>query len=512
MTEPSPELDEGIPVPPPAAAMMEALRGLGYSLPEAVADIIDNSISAAARNIWITFHWAGRHSFIAIVDDGAGMSERDLLVALTVGSRDPRAVRADSDLGRFGLGLKTASFSQARSLTVASRCAGAENAIFRWDLDFIGRVNDWRLLRGPREESDDRIRAIEQLASGTVVLLENLDRVVGLSSPSDRPSQDEFLANIDRVEQHLAMVFHRYVDGAPPALRIFINGQDERHRVRPWDPFLTRHPATIATPIERIGLVEIQGFVLPHRDRLSDKEFESAAGPEGWTAQQGFYVYRGRRLMEPGSWLGLGETRAWTKEEPYKLARLRIDLPNTADAEWKIDVRKSTAAPPDFLKARLRDLALYVRAQARKVLAFRGSPNQAQGGDVTRAWAVIDTGRDGQIRYRINREHPAVRQVLEYGGDVATAVEGMLRVIETTVPIQRLWLDTVDPREVEASMDGHDSAAVEPVMRLVFGQLVHGDGLSPDEARHRLLRTEPFQRFPELIANIAATIHQSGAS
>lgn len=122
-------------------------------------------------------------------------------MALTVGSRDPRAVRADSDLGRFGLGLKTASFSQARSLTVASRCAGAENAIFRWDLDFIGRVNDWRLLRGPREESDDRIRAIEQLASGTVVLLENLDRVVGLSSPSDRPSQDEFLANIDRVEQ-----------------------------------------------------------------------------------------------------------------------------------------------------------------------------------------------------------------------------------------------------------------------------------------------------------------------
>jgi hypothetical protein len=312
------------------------------------------------------------------------------------------------------------------------------------------------------------------------------------------------------------MVFHRYVDGAPPALRIFINGRDERHRIRPWDPFLTRHPATIATPIERIqssgGLVEIQGFVLPHRDRLIDREFESAAGPEGWTAQQGFYVYRGRRLMDPGGWLGLGEGRAWTREEPYKLARLRIDLPNTADAEWKIDVRKSTASPPDFLKGRLRDLALHVRAQARKVLAFRGSPNQAQAGGVTRAWAVIEAGRDGHIRYRINREHPAVRQVLEYGGDVATAVEGMLRIIETTVPIQRLWLDTVDPREVEASMEGHDSAAVEPIMRLVFGQLVHGDGLSPDEARHRLLRTEPFQRFPELIANIAATVHQSGAS
>src|SRR5262249_36068193 len=160
---------------------------------------------------WVTFHWAGRDSFLVIADDGLGMSDQELLGALTVGSRDPRAVREVSDLGRFGLGLKTASFSQARRLTVASRDGGGEDAIYRWDLDYVGEVNDWRLLRGTREGSRERICVIEELASGTAVLLENLDRVVGQGPASDRRSHGQFLANVDRVEQHLAMVFHRYI-------------------------------------------------------------------------------------------------------------------------------------------------------------------------------------------------------------------------------------------------------------------------------------------------------------
>jgi len=508
--------DESVTLPPPAAATMEALRGLGYTLAAAVADIIDNSISAGAQNVWLTFHWVGRDSFISIVDDGHGMSAPELLVALTLGSRDPRNPRARDDLGRFGLGLKTASFSQCRVLTIATHREGAGTATFRWDLDYVAQVNDWKVLSGARDGSSERISSINDLAAGTVVLLENLDRVVPPVAASDRRAQDEFLAQVDRVERHLAMVFHRYIEGAPPALRIFINGRDERHRVRAWDPFLTRHPATIGTPIERIqssaGVIEIQGFVLPHRDRLSSDAFEAAAGPEGWTAQQGFYVYRGRRLILAGSWLGLGETRGWTKEEPYKLARLRVDLPNSADTEWKIDVRKSTAEPPDFLKARLRDLAQHVRQQARRVFAFRGSPSQTLPGDMDRAWVVIEPGREGHVRYCVNREHPAIRHVLERGGDLSESIEGMLRIIEATVPVQRIWLDAVDRGDIEVQVTGSDeSDAIAPVMRLVFGHLVAGEGLSLVEAKRRLLRTEPFQKFPQLVEEIAATTYQAGA-
>jgi hypothetical protein len=368
---------QGVHAPPPAAATLEALRGLGYTLPTATADLIDNCLSAGAENVWLVFHWAGRDSYISILDDGHGMISEEIVTALTLGSLNPTLPRASGDLGRFGLGLKTASLSQGRRLTVGSRRRKGEVSAFRWDLDHIARVDDWQLLPGADEDSRVRLSPLDDLASGTLVLLENLDRVIPPAEVSNRRAQDDFLALVDRVEEHLGMVFHRYLEGVQPHVRIFINGGEGRHRVRPWDPFLARHPATIATPVERIqspaGMIEVQGFVLPHRDRLGDTAFEAAAGPEGWTAQQGFYVYRGRRLLLPGSWLGLGAGRAWTKEEPFKLARLRLDIPNSADAAWKIDVRKSNAEPPEFLKGRLRDLAEYVRNQARRVFAFRGS-------------------------------------------------------------------------------------------------------------------------------------------
>ncbi len=511
-TSAAPDPNLGIRAPPPAAATMEALRGLGYTLPTAIADLIDNSISAGAGNIWLTFHWAGRESFISILDDGCGMNGEELLVALTIGSRDPRAPRPTNDLGRFGLGLKTASFSQGRRLTVAAHRTGDAEAILRWDLDHVARVNDWEVLRGADKDSMERISVIRDIPSGTLVLLEKLDRVVTAVDPSDRRAQDEFLAQIDRVEQHLAMVFHRYLEGRPSELRIFINGREDRHRVRPWDPFFSADAATIATPVERIhsaaGLVEVQGFVLPHHDRLNESAFETAAGPEGWTAQQGFYVYRGRRLLLPGSWLGLGGARAWTKEEPYKLARLRLDLPNSADAEWKIDVRKLSAEPPDFLRPRLRDLAQYVRQQARKVFAFRGPTDHGATKVLERAWEAVEVGREGQVRYRVNRRHPAVRQLLECSGDLAKAIEAVLRVVEETVPVQRIWLDAIERGDVgEAPPQGADPAAIEPIVRLIFDQLVTGDGLTHAEAKRRILQTEPFQNFPQLVDDISKGNH-----
>jgi hypothetical protein len=252
-------------------------------------------------------------------------------------------------------------------------------------------------------------------------------------------------------------------------------------------------------------LIEVQGYVLSHRDRLGEAIFEDAGGLEGWTAQQGFYVYRGRRLLVPGSWLGLGGGRTWTKEEPFKLARLRLDIPNSADADWKIDVRKSSAEPPDFLKPRLRDLAEYVRHQARRVFAFRGSGDARSPGEVERAWTVAEGGPGDSVRYRVNRKHPAVSQVLERAGELAPAVEAMLRIIEETVPVQRIWLDAVERGDVAAPAGGSaEAAAVEPVIRLIFAQLVDVEGLSAAEAQRRLLRTEPFQKFPELVAKLAA--------
>lgn len=328
--------------PPRAGMLIELLRGLGYSTATAIADIVDNSISADARRVDIHFEWAGSDSWVRISDDGLGMDDAGLEAAMQLGARDPRAVRDPGDLGRFGMGLKTASFSQARGLTVLSHQAGGSATCLRWDLDVLegqGRA-DWPLIEGPAPGSENRLELPEGAKSGTVVLWEGLDRIV-----TEGFSADDMLELVDNVDAHLAMTFQRLIGAGPGQIDLRLNGR----RVRPWDPFLTGHPGkALETPEYRLmGTPEVvvQCHVLPHKDRLSPEEYRNAAGPEGWTSQQGVYIYRNRRLLAVAGWMRLGERgRQWTRDEPHRLARIRLDIPNSADAEWGINVLKSTAS------------------------------------------------------------------------------------------------------------------------------------------------------------------------
>ena len=490
--------------PPLAGALVESLRGVGYSVGTALADLIDNSISANAKRIWLTFRFAGAQSRITLLDDGRGMSEDELRRAMTLGGVGPMVAREPRDLGRFGLGLKTASFSQGRCLTVASKRNG-RTSVRRWDLDYIARpdVGDWRLLAAPRPGSEPLLEELDGLDCGTLVLWEGLDRIVGNASAEDRSAETAFYDLAARVEQHLGMVFHRYLEGVSPELRILIGG----HPIRPWDPFLRSHFATSSTPVDisrpPSGLVEIEGFVLPHKDHLGNG-YEAAGGLEGWTAQQGFYVYRNRRMLVAGSWLGLGSPRAWTMEEPYKLARLRLEFSNSADQEWDIDVKKSVARPPRWIKPRLTELAQTVRDNARQVFAHRGSYGRRPAvAELAPAWIAGQSGR--ATTYRINRAHPAVERALSSPDPVS--VEVALRIVEETVPVQRIWLDTVE--NGEAPRDAFSETPDPQVEALAWSILQHLTGkvgLDAAAALVRLRATDPFQNFPQVIDRLAAAM------
>lgn len=480
------------PAPPRASAMIEALRGLGYSTATALADIVDNSVSANARNVSIAFGWAGGLSHIAVLDDGDGMDAAALDLAMRLGERNPLHKREAGDLGRFGLGLKTASFSQCRRLTVASVKDGAFNCL-RWDLDVLAASADdgWHLLEGPAEGSESLLSPLTEAGKGTLVLWECLDRIV-----TSGFREQDFLDLIDGVERHLAMVFHRYLDGPRPRVRLSINGRP----IAPLDPFMASHPATYSSPVARLGDVEVQCHVLPHKDRLTPDEVEACGGPHGWTAQQGFYVYRNERLLVAGSWLGLGQGRSWTKEEAHRLARIRLDIPNSADAAWKIDIRKSTARPPVGLRPALTRLAEDARSRARKVFAHRGQPVRVGGAQpIVQAWRAEHF--KGGMRYRVDDSHPAVREVLDQAGDLAPQIRAMIRVIEETVPVQRIWLDTAEGKETpRTGFAGEPPAEVVSVLTSVYRNMVLKKGMSPALARERLLHTEPFHSYPELVA------------
>lgn len=484
-----------IHAPPRAGAMIEALRGLGYNASTALADIIDNSIAAGARCVRVEFQWAGRSSRVLVRDDGRGMSPSELERAMRLGERNPLESRRSDDLGRFGLGLKTASFSQCRRLTVVSRHRLSTSCL-RWDLDEIVAKGgaDWELLEGPARGSEDLPDLLPGSSNGTLVAWEVLDRMV---TPGFR--EQDMLDLIDRVELHLSMVFHRYIED-PERLRLLINGRE----IRPWDPFLEDHRDTWASPEERImtacGEVVVRGHVLPHRDRLSPAEYDLAAGPDGWTAQQGFYVYRQDRLLLGGSWLNLGRGRRWTKEEAHRLARIRIDIGNLGDEAWRIDVRKSTARPPVEMRPRLLALAEDTRGRARRVFAWRGKLMSARSSQpVVQAWTSRPTS--GGIRYTIDEQHPAVAAVIEQAGTLLPQVRAMLRVIAETVPVQRIWLDTAENREIpRTGFAAAPPAELLQVLEVMYRNLVERRGLPPAAARQRLLLTEPFDSHPAVVA------------
>ena len=480
--------------PPKASAMVEALRGLGYNAATALADIVDNSVAAGATEVKITFFWDGENSHVSCLDNGVGMNANVLDRAMRLGERSPLEEREAGDLGRFGLGLKTASFSQCRRLTVAST-RDSETNVLRWDLDYLANSSDdgWHLLEGCHPGSERILDSVAEAERGTLVLWEVLDRVVTAGS-----TVQDFLDLVDRVELHLGMVFHRYLEGTHPRLCILINGQ----RVKSWDPFMSGHPGKPYNPpvFSFPGHPDIQAecHVLPHKDMLTPKEYDLLAGPEGWTAQQGFYVYRNERLLVSGSWLGLGSGRSWTKDEAHRLARIRLDIPNSADADWKIDIRKSTARPPVYLRKWLTRLAEETRSRARRAFAHRGRPALSGSKQVAEAWKVEKLAHG--IRYRIDSEHPAVRAVLDEAGSLLPQLKVMLRVIEETVPVQRIWIDTAENRDTPyTGFDKSPSEEVRETLLILYRNMLEKKGYSPASAKEQLRLTEPFHSFPALI-------------
>lgn len=486
-------------VPPHAMAMLESLRGLGYSTGAALADIIDNSVSAGAAEVRIDFTWDGPRSRITILDNGCGMDDAELESAMRLGDKNPLDARSAHDLGRFGMGLKTASFSQCRRLTVATVKGGATSCL-RWDLDELAANPDggWLLFEGPAEGSIPFIAGLKGKKAGTVVLWESMDRIV-----TGGYTADDYLALTVEVEAHLAMVFHRLLQAPKARLKVLLNGR----AVAPWDPYMSGHAGKPWTsPVTKLatgyGSVAVQCHVLPHRDKLTTAEFEANGGPLGWTAQQGFYVYRNERLLVAGGWLGLGNSRAWNREEAHRLARIRLDIPNTADVDWKIDVRKSTARPPVSMRPWLTLLAENTRERARRVFAYRGTPKPTQGNTpIEQAWRV-ERVKDG-MRYRIEESHPSVAAVMGNAGDLTPLVKAMLRVIEETVPVQRIWLDTAEQKETpRTGFAGEPPEAVVAVLGTLFDDMIGRRGMSVEAAKRTLLSTEPFQNYQGLVAGL----------
>jgi hypothetical protein len=446
---------------PEASSMIETFRAIGYSVETAIADIIDNSITAVAENIWIDYDWKGSKTSLSVLDDGRGMNNEELIQAMRPGSKNPLDVRDEKDLGRFGLGLKTASFSQTRKFTVLSKAHDNKPVFWSWDLDFVDQVKAWKLIRFIPNESH-WLEKIDTLDHGTCVVWWDLDRLTKDTIEDSEEAKGKFLKIMESVKSHLSMVFHRYMDDG---IKIFFRGR----LIEPWDPFMIGTDGIQTKPETKLegGKIKIKGFVLPHRSKLSAEQYNSGKGPkDSWTAHQGFYVYRNRRLLVAGDWLGL-----FKREVHYDLCRIQIDLPNSFDDNWQIDIKKSIARPPAIYREQILALAKEVRNQAVEVYRYKGKvlKRKLASDEYFPFWE--ERARHGKRFYKINRRHPLLNELLSKSGDLKKDIEKVIQFIEETIPVPLITLqESENEKPYGQPFEGIEHNAITPVQNVLAVQ------------------------------------------
>lgn len=472
-------------LPPRAEVLIESMRDIGYTTSTALADIVDNSITAGAKTVHVMVNTSDESPAIAVIDDGRGMSRDELREALRPGSRNPRASRDAADLGRFGLGLKTASFSQCRRLIVVSRKDG-ETTAASWDLDVIATKGDWIIEWIGVPES---LRWFEMLPqTGTMVLWEKLDR------PAGGDAGKTMTRVAEEARKHLGLVFHRFIspERGERGIRISLNLKS----IEAEDPFAEWHPATIRGPEEIIPIpgsqVKISPFTLPHHSKSTPDERRRFEGDLGPVRSQGFYLYRERRLILRGTWFGLMRQTDLTK-----LSRVRVDISNSTDAEWHIDVRKSSASPPPAVRERLRRIIEPLSGGSKRTYVRRGVRLTEE--NPLPVWRR--SAGTGTIKYDIDPTHPTLVRLAEVIGPLAsTELRQALQLISASLPLDALLHDLSERPDEVLTSDLNDEDILA-VMRDAWMRL-SSNGTKSATVRSLLSGIPPYCNYPALLDQI----------
>ncbi len=468
---------------PFAPNLIESMRSLGYSFKTAIADLIDNSVGALAKRIDIIM-LPSENPYLIILDNGYGMTNQELEAALKFGSKNPLEERENADLGRFGLGMKSASLSQCRKLTVVSKKNG-EISCFSWDLDFINEKKRWALIEYDEVEINKlpNIEKLKELEHGTYLLLQNFDRV----SASTQSLSNTLNSYMSETIDHLALIFHRFIDHG---LQIYVNN----NLIEGRDPFLRKNYSTQVLKEIEVKVddyhcpIRVKPFILPHINKLTNEDIKKVGGREDLKNNQGFYIYRNNRLIIYGTWF-----RLYRKEELSKLARVMVDIPKELDYMWSIDIKKSSANLPDKIKNRLYSCIDLSVCGSKRVHEYRGRKTNAN--EINYIWDRFET-RD-KYDYRINRDLPQIKLLeKQLDSKQLTMLNNILCLIEENIPNTQIYLDTAN------NVYNHEKNSLE-IENMIFQindmlSLAEQLNVEKNEMLQILLKTEPYVNYKEL--------------
>ena len=475
-------------LPPYAPTLIESTRAIGYSLEAAIADIIDNSIAASASKTDI-FFFPVDGAYIAILDNGKGMTDEELDLAMQYGSKNPGEERDSKDLGRFGLGLKTASLSQCRCLSVITK-QGDNICARRWDIDHVAEAGDWSLIVLDEEEIKDipQIKSLMEYETGTLVVWQKLDRL----KAGEINFELALGRKIDNVREHLALVYHRYLSGEKGiiCLAMSINGEF----IKPADPFLkskSTQPMDDEILIIHGEKIVVRPYILPHISRMSQEEIKQLGGKEGLRRQQGFYVYRNKRLLVWGTWF-----RMMRQGDLSKLARIQVDIPNTLDELWTLDIKKSSALPPAEVRKNLEVVIERIAENSKRTWTFRGKREISD--TAVHVWNRMKNPYGG-IYYEINREHPMVSQLVNTCPQAEIQIISLLKQIERGLPLNQLYVDLNNDEQLRNDQEQDEGDISAALMSMIESRPTYDEKIRILDAMSCI---DPFVSYPEVIEKI----------
>ena len=468
-------------MPPYAPTLMESTRAIGYSIEAAIADIIDNSVAAKAGRVDIDFFPIGE-AYISILDDGCGMSEARLISAMQYGSKDPLEEREEYDLGRYGLGMKTASLSQCRILTVITKQNGVVSGA-QWNLDHVKKAESWSLIILDNTEFDKypSYNKLASLDNGTLIIWQDLDKF----AIGENDIAEAFSRKMTLIREHLSLVFHRYLSGEQGLKKLDIRMNELS--ITPHDPFLSKKSTQLMdeeTIIVRGSKVRVKPYILPHISKLTQKELKELGGKEGLRKQQGFYVYRNKRLLVWGTWF-----RLMRQGDLSKLARVQVDIPNSLDDLWTLDIKKSTATPPEDVKQNLAVIIEKISEGSKRT--YRGKKETRD--DVIHMWNRM-VSRDGGVFYEINADYPMIEALVsEYPG-IRSKLDVLLKQISMSLPLNSLYIDLTNDEKLANDSDTATQDIITLVKTIVTQQSNVADRYAMIES---LKLAEPFCAYVE---------------
>lgn len=480
---------------PQADMLMGSMRHMGYSFDAAIADVIDNSISAHCTTIRLLFPTNPMEiQALGILDDGTGMDSDTLFEAMRYGSSASELERDENDLGRFGLGMKSASLSQCRILTAISIKDGIISA-FTWDYNYIQKKKRWITIEHTNEEVKNFPYANELLKQnkGTLIIWQDFDV---LAKSSDGQVYDTLNELKSSVYDSVSLIFHRYLSGGSQKISIFVNNQ----QVKAKDPFLESHKKTTTQKERVIALpdssgierkIKVKPFILPFATDLKEGDKKLIGGIENLRAKQGFYVYRNNRLIIWGTWFGMKPRAELTKN-----ARIRVDIPNTLDDIWSIDIKKQTASIPKRIQNQLKETVRQALEISVAQQTHRGRKNKVDD-DIDYIWDRME-GRGNSFYYQINRESKLYQYIRSKMSDSDyDLLELLLNEIEKNLPIQQMYIDksneAITVEENDSRFD--DVYQIAVTMASTLKKATNGP---TEHIIDEIMKSEPFCKYPKL--------------